>query len=187
LAEDAQAVLRTLVCTEKQVPTSDGRWFAARIMPYRTLENMIDGLAITFTDITVSRKLEISLRQTSEMIKTILGGISDAFFSLDNNMVVTHFNPAAQRLLNRPSAEVVGKHLFESFPQTSGSQFDKKYRQALKEKTFLSFEAQFESAPDTGWFDVRVYPYADGLSVLFGVKPKHSTATGTGLTRERTP
>ena len=76
-----------------------------RIMPYRTLENRIDGVVITFTDITASRKLEATLRQTSEVLRTILEGISDAFFSLDDNLVLTHFNPAAERLFNRKSIE----------------------------------------------------------------------------------
>ena len=64
LAEDAREVLRTLAFHEKQVAARDGRWFTVRIMPYRTLENMIDGVVITFTDITVYRSLEAKLRQT---------------------------------------------------------------------------------------------------------------------------
>jgi PAS domain-containing protein len=94
---------------------------------------------------------------------------------LDNNLVVTYFNPAAERLLNRKSVEVVGKHLFDAFPEIKGSSLDKKHRQAVKEKTFLSFETQFESAPYQGWYDVRVDPH------------KHPTATGSDATQEPTP
>ena len=64
LAKDAQEVLRTLAFTEKAVTTSEGRWFAVRIMPYRTLEDKIDGLVITFADITAFKALETALRQT---------------------------------------------------------------------------------------------------------------------------
>lgn len=64
LATDAEEVLRTLVFVEKEVTTSNGRWCAVRIMPYRTLENKIDGLVLTFTDITASKELEAALRQT---------------------------------------------------------------------------------------------------------------------------
>jgi two-component system CheB/CheR fusion protein len=64
LAGDAQEVLRTLVTHEQQVATRDGHWFSMRIMPYRTLENMIDGVVITFVDITVSKALEAELRNT---------------------------------------------------------------------------------------------------------------------------
>ena len=64
LADDAREVLRTLIPHEQQVTTRDGHWFLMRIMPYRTLENMIDGVVITFVDITVSKTLEAELRKT---------------------------------------------------------------------------------------------------------------------------
>ena len=66
LADDARNVLRTLLSHEKEVTTRDGRWFLVRIMPYRTLENIIDGVVITFMDISVSKKLEAELRKTQE-------------------------------------------------------------------------------------------------------------------------
>jgi chemotaxis methyl-accepting protein methylase len=62
LADDARDVLRTLVATEKSVSTCDGRWFTVRIMPYRTLDDRIDGVVITFTDITTAKTLEAKLR-----------------------------------------------------------------------------------------------------------------------------
>ena len=63
LADDARAVLQTLLFKETAVKTSDGRWFSVRIMPYRTLDNRIDGVVITFADITVAKNLEATLRQ----------------------------------------------------------------------------------------------------------------------------
>jgi two-component system CheB/CheR fusion protein len=66
LAEDARDVLRTLVKVDRQISLPSGDWFSTRILPYRTLENMIDGVVITFTDITESKKLEAKLRKSSE-------------------------------------------------------------------------------------------------------------------------
>ena len=63
LAADAQTVLRTLVFKETPVMTVDKRWFSVRIMPYRTLDNRIDGVVITFADITAAKTLEATLRQ----------------------------------------------------------------------------------------------------------------------------
>ncbi len=57
LAQDTREVLRTLTPMMKDIPTSDGRWFAARIIPYRTKESMIDGLVITFLDVTERRNI----------------------------------------------------------------------------------------------------------------------------------
>jgi two-component system CheB/CheR fusion protein len=63
LAADAQTVLKTLVFKETPVKTVDERWFSVRIMPYRTLDNRIDGVVITFADITAAKTLEARLRQ----------------------------------------------------------------------------------------------------------------------------
>jgi two-component system CheB/CheR fusion protein len=63
LHEDAHETLRTLVFSEKQILTSDGRWFSVRIMPYRRLDNVIDGAVITFVDITATKELESKLRK----------------------------------------------------------------------------------------------------------------------------
>ena len=62
LAEDAREVLRKLAFVEKPIGARDGRWFTVRIMPYRTQDDRIDGVVITFADITVSKTLEAKLR-----------------------------------------------------------------------------------------------------------------------------
>ena len=63
LKDDALEVLRTLAFQEKEVATHDGRWYRVRIMPYRTQDNVIDGVVITFTDITEIKRLEAELRK----------------------------------------------------------------------------------------------------------------------------
>lgn len=63
LRDDAQGVLATLIFCEKTVSTVDGRWYRVRIMPYRTQDNMINGVVITFIDITETKRLEAELRK----------------------------------------------------------------------------------------------------------------------------
>jgi two-component system CheB/CheR fusion protein len=63
LSEDALEVLRTLVFIQKQIPTKDGRWYSVRIMPYRTYDDRIDGLVITFINITDLKLLEVKLNE----------------------------------------------------------------------------------------------------------------------------
>ena len=62
LETDALEVIRSLVFSERQVPTRNGRWYNVRIMPYRTIENVIDGVVVTFINITESKLLEAQLR-----------------------------------------------------------------------------------------------------------------------------
>ncbi|MFT7053308.1 MAG: chemotaxis methyl-accepting protein methylase [Psychromonas sp.] len=64
LQKDAQEVLKTLVFVEKEITASNDRWFKVRIMPYRTQENVIDGVVITFTNISAAKLLESELRKT---------------------------------------------------------------------------------------------------------------------------
>ncbi|MCC5859118.1 MAG: PAS domain-containing protein [Ectothiorhodospiraceae bacterium] len=65
LHEDAVDTLRTLEASEKQIEAADGRWFSVRIIPYRRLDNVIDGVVITFFDITETKALEQALRKES--------------------------------------------------------------------------------------------------------------------------
>ena len=76
LKSDALEVLRTLVFQEKQVGTHDGRWYRARIMPYRTQDNVIDGVVITFTDISEIKQLEAELRKVGAGGTAGQGGVS---------------------------------------------------------------------------------------------------------------
>lgn len=63
LYDDALATLSTLAFSEKEIPATDGRWFTVRIMPYRRLDNVIDGVVITLLDITATKELEQALRK----------------------------------------------------------------------------------------------------------------------------
>jgi two-component system, chemotaxis family, CheB/CheR fusion protein len=66
LHDDALETLRTLMPCESQIAAADGRWFTVRIMPYRRLDNLIDGVVITLVDITESKRLESALKQSSD-------------------------------------------------------------------------------------------------------------------------
>ncbi|MCD6050885.1 MAG: chemotaxis protein CheB, partial [Verrucomicrobia bacterium] len=63
LVSDSRRVAKKLGVVEKAVSATDGRWFTVRIMPYRTLDDHIDGIVITFADITAAKALEAQLRE----------------------------------------------------------------------------------------------------------------------------
>jgi len=69
MTEEAREVLRTLVFSEKQIVAADGRWFSVRIMPYRTMEDVIGGVVITFANITEFKQLETELREENARLK----------------------------------------------------------------------------------------------------------------------
>jgi len=69
MTEEAREVLRTLVFSEKQIAAADGRWFSVRIMPYRTMEDVIGGVVITCANITAAKALEAELREEIARLK----------------------------------------------------------------------------------------------------------------------
>ncbi len=62
MVRDSNEVLRTLAFIQKQIPGKDGRWFSVRIMPYRTHDDRIEGLVITFINITELKQVEEKLK-----------------------------------------------------------------------------------------------------------------------------
>jgi len=69
IADHALEVLQTLVFKEAAISTNDHRWFTVRIMPYRTFDDRIDGLVITFIEITIAKKLEAELNKTIALLR----------------------------------------------------------------------------------------------------------------------
>jgi two-component system CheB/CheR fusion protein len=69
LTDDVREVLRTLTFSEKPTAAQGGRWFNVRIMPYRTMDDRIDGVVITFADITAAKTLELKLREKHTVLK----------------------------------------------------------------------------------------------------------------------
>ncbi len=70
LAREAREVLRTLVFSQKQVAAEGGGWFEVRVLPYRTVDNRIDGVVMTFVDITKTKTLEAELRRAAAALGT---------------------------------------------------------------------------------------------------------------------
>jgi len=66
LAADARKVLRDLTATERELPGKDGGWYLTRLKPYRTVENKIDGVVVTFVDIGERRRAEDSVRERAK-------------------------------------------------------------------------------------------------------------------------
>ncbi|MDP2338172.1 MAG: CheR family methyltransferase [Bacteroidota bacterium] len=66
IGSHALQVIRSLTSIETAITTNDGRWFTVRIMPYRTIDDHIDGLVLTFSDITIYKKLELELKNAND-------------------------------------------------------------------------------------------------------------------------
>ena len=105
LVEDCRVVLRTLVFKLAEVHTQDGHWYLMRIMPYRTAENVIDGVVITLVDINPVKLAEKSLLRMS---KVFLNG-PESILLLDLKGVILALNDEAETAFGWSRQEMVGK------------------------------------------------------------------------------
>lgn len=115
LYDDAREVLRTLVFIEKPVSTHDGRWFNIRIMPYRTFEDKIDGLVITFVDITKSKQLQTALQENHLALQSFIQTVPSIIIGLSSDGKVIEFNPEAEKVFACSSEEVMNKKYVDLF------------------------------------------------------------------------
>ncbi|HET6557857.1 MAG TPA: chemotaxis protein CheB [Prolixibacteraceae bacterium] len=115
LYDDAKEVLRTLVFVEKAKNTLDGRWFNIRIMPYRTFEDKIDGLVITFVDITKSKQLEQALKETQTILQSFIQTVPGVIIGLSFDGKIIEFNPEAEKLFNCKREDVMSKKYVDLF------------------------------------------------------------------------
>jgi PAS domain S-box-containing protein len=145
--------------------------------PVFDADGKITGCAVAIQDISDLRRIEKALRESDARTATILKSISDGFMTLDNDLVVTYFNRAAEHLLGSKKEDVLGRNLFNAFPEARGSIFEEKYSWAVKEKKATAFETYFGVEPYADWYDVRVYPHEYGISVYFRVTTEEKKAT----------
>jgi two-component system, sporulation sensor kinase A len=95
----------------------------------------------------------------------ILERITDGFFAVDKHWNFTFVNKEATRLLFRSGEDLIGKNVWEEFPQAVNLPFYEQYHKAINEQVAVTFDAYF--SPLKTWFDVRAYPSPNGLTVYF--------------------
>ena len=115
LADDAREVLRTLVFIQKEVAAMDGRWFLVRIMPYRTFDDRIDGLVITFINITEHKRTEQKLLESEKKNRILLSATSDVRIVLADDSSVIDLNPEAETFFGKNREEYLNKDFVRVF------------------------------------------------------------------------
>ncbi len=136
-----------------------------------TLEQieLMESIASHIGEALLRKWFEEALQESNRHNRAILDSITDAFISLDNDMVVTYFNSAAEDVLNQKRDDVIGRKLFDVFQEAKGSVLEKNVATAIETRAPIFFETEFTEEPYRDWYDVRIYPGAKGTSIYFQV------------------
>lgn len=110
LAADASAAFENLKLTQREVSTTDGEWYLVRLLPYRTLDDRIDGAVLTLIDITERRRAEAAVRSGEERLKLAALTTDDyAIIVQDLDGRIVSWNKGAQRMFGYEEQEVMDK------------------------------------------------------------------------------
>jgi len=112
LADDAEQVLNDLIIREKELASKDGSIYLVRLRPYRTVGNVIDGVVVTFEDISKRKQMEKDLRRQVKFSEGIVRTIREPLLVLDAALRVVSANPSFYKAFAVNESETKGQHIY---------------------------------------------------------------------------
>lgn len=147
LAEDAREVLKSLVFIQKQIPCKDKQWFSIRVMPYRTSDDRIDGLVITFVNNSDQKQLEVELHETAQMHHLLINESSDVILRLSNDMKILEFNPEAEKFFGKKHNNAINDNFIQLFcPELQRKKTEKEMNRLVTEALDGKYDMQVIAA-----------------------------------------
>jgi PAS domain S-box-containing protein len=116
-------------------------------------------------DITALKKHKEELENSHAKLSETLESIQDGFFAVDFDWKVTYWNKEAERILNLKRENILGKNLWESFPEAMKLKFFPEYNRAMTDREIVNFEEYFP--PLSIWFNVSAFPSENGMTAFF--------------------
>ena len=113
LLSDAERVLQKLQVLETEVSSSTGHWYLRRMLPYRTLDNRIAGVVITFFDVTESNLARDASTEARIFAQAIVETVRQPLVVMDDGLKVISINPAFERLFALSEAAAIGQRVFD--------------------------------------------------------------------------
>ncbi len=122
LRGDAEVVLSRLVPVEREIEDDSGHWFLTRVLPYRSTDDRIEGIVLTFIDITMQKRAENAVRASARelfaegaWLRTLLDSLSDGIIAIDGEAKVSYLSPGAEHLTGWRRPEALGRYIDEIY------------------------------------------------------------------------
>jgi PAS domain S-box-containing protein len=145
--------------------TGRRKWVRAIGVAIRDDAGRIARIQGALQDIDDRKRLEDRAKDLERRFVESMENISDAFFQLDTDWRFTYLNHQAERLLERPRSTLLGRLIWQEFPEASTGVIRKHYERAVGENRTAEFEVFYEAL--NTWFSVTAYPGPGGLTVYF--------------------
>ncbi|MCE5277483.1 MAG: PAS domain S-box protein [Planctomycetaceae bacterium] len=185
LSEELPAIYRRLSRGQRishfetQRVRKDGRRISVSltVSPLKDAQGKVVAAAAIARDVSADRAARQALSQMHRRLTNVLESITDAFCSLDRDWRFTYVNHEAQRIFARPLEELLGRTIWDVFPEAIGSRFQNEYERAVSENQTTVFEEYYP--PMRCWFEVHAYPSPSGLAIYFrDVTQRHNIEEG---------
>lgn len=145
--------------------TKTGKKLYVEITSHRVQFENKDAVLVLANDVTESKEAgELLLKAYHENTR-ILESITDGFFAVDKNWIVTYWNKEAERMLSLSRENIVGRNLWEVYTDVAAFKFYPEYQRALRDNVSVHFEEYYPTLRT--WFDISAYPSGEGLSIFF--------------------
>ncbi len=152
---------------ELEIITAKGRRIAIREIgeAVRGPNGDIERVHGAIQDLSALREAEAKADRLGALLARTLESITDAFYTLDREWRFTYVNPEAERVQQKSRAELLGRVVWDVFPEAVGTVFDLEFHRAVETGTTVVFESYYP--PLDLWAAVRAFPTEDGLAVYF--------------------
>jgi two-component system, cell cycle sensor histidine kinase and response regulator CckA len=134
--------------------------------PHRGDDGTVTRLQGAFMDVSEQRRAQQQTDLLTERLRTTMESITDALYTIDNDWRFDYLNARAEEVLERRAADLIGRTVWESFPEVMGSELEDGYRRAIAENRTVVLE-EYHNAPLERYFSVNIYPSSQGLAVYF--------------------
>lgn len=142
---------------------TEKRWFIAKVN--RIADGGPKSAVISHQNITERVLAESERESADRKVLDVLESITDAFFALDREWRFTHVNPQALKVLDQTVSNLIGKVIWDVYPEAKGTEFERQYVWAMENGRSVEFEEYYP--PFARWFRVRLFANASGLAVFF--------------------
>jgi PAS domain S-box-containing protein len=165
LAERLNAGAIDSFVLENRYVRKDGEpvWVRKSVSQVRDLDGTVQGHIAFVEDISEKKQAEQALRASEERLQAVLSGMTDCYYTLDREWRFVDMNPTAEKYFDRPREEVLGRCIWDLYPNAASGLISAEYRRAMAEGKPVHFETG--SVLGARFWDIHAYPGPEGLAV----------------------